>query len=91
MRQEIFKNLDENSCEILMSLYYTRSICNQCNLTTPVKELDKLVDGSSIGGFQLTSVFDFQMVSHTVTLQIKLLWFAYKVHNAYCTITYLTY
>lgn len=91
MRQEIFQNLDENSCEILMSLYYTRSIYNQCNLTTPVRELDKLVDGSSIGGFQLTSVFDFQIVSHTATLQIKLLWFAYKVHNAYCTIIYLTY
>lgn len=84
------KNLDENSCGILMSFYSTRSICNQCNLTTPVRELDKLVDGSSIGGFQLTSVFDFQMVSHTVTLQIKLLWFAYVVRNTYCTIIYLT-
>lgn len=69
MRQEILKNPDENSCGILMSLYSTRSICNQCNLTTPVRELDKLVDGSSIGGFQLTSVFDFQMVSHTVTFK----------------------
>lgn len=89
MRQEIFKDLDENSCGILMSIYYTRFICNQCDLTITMRELDKLVDGSSTGGFQLTSAFDFQMVSHTVTLQIKLLWFAYKAPNAYCTIIYL--